>query len=147
MSNSVDGPRAALNREVLSGIQSLIRTDPRTFVHQLFRMTGGERTEGGYGDAMVEEWVRRVPMEVAEPFYEARVDEGDDDGRAPCHPEFAHAAGPAQGCLMFTEEGFEDAVAALPHARVYRGNEKPSTSAEFVRVLREFCASLAAARA
>ena len=43
VSNAIDGPRPALNREVLHGLQSLLRTDPRTFVRQLFKLTGGER--------------------------------------------------------------------------------------------------------
>jgi hypothetical protein len=38
-------------------------------------------------------------------------------------------------------------VNAFPHARVIRCSEKPSTSAEFVPVLREFCGSLAPAQA
>ena len=147
VSNSVDGPRAALNREVLSGIQNLIRADPRTFVHQLFRMTGGERTEGGYGDAMVDEWLRRVPIDVAEPFYDARVAEGETMAARLAGLNVPMLLAQHRGCLMFTEEGFEDAVAAFPHARVYRCDEKPSTSADFVPVLREFCGSLATAPA
>src|SRR5688500_4848634 len=47
VSNGVDGPRPALNREVLSGIQSVLRLDPRTFVRRLFKLTGGEETQGG----------------------------------------------------------------------------------------------------
>ena len=49
------------------------------------------------------------------------------------------------GCLMFTDEGFEDAVAAFPDARGHRCSEKPSTSPEFAHVLREFCAQLVGA--
>jgi hypothetical protein len=147
VSNSVDGPRPALNREVLSGIQSLLRTDPRTFVRQFFKMTGGERTEGGYGEALAEEWLRRVPMPLAAPFYEARVAEGEEMAEQLTSLDAPMLLAQHKGCLMFTEEGFDDAVAALPHAHVYRCNEKPSTSAEFVPVLREFCGSLATARA
>ena len=50
-----------------------------------------------------------------------------------------------EGCLLFTDEGFEDAVAAFPGARVVTCGEKPSTSADFVPVLREFCAQLVGA--
>jgi hypothetical protein len=147
VSNSVDGPRPALNREVLNGIQSLLRTDPRTFVRQLFKMTGGEGTQGGYGEAMADEWLRRVPMEVAAPFYQARVPEGEAMGERLASLNVPMLLAQHRGCLMFTAEGFDDAVAALPHARVFRCDEKPSTSAEFVPVLHEFCGTLPAARA
>jgi hypothetical protein len=147
VSNGVEGPRPALNREVLLGIQSLLRSDPRTFVRQLFKMTGGEGTQGGYGEALAEEWLRRVPMEVAAPFYEAREAEGEAMGERLAGLNVPMLLAQHKGCLMFTEEGFDDAVAALPHARVFRCSEKPSTSAEFVPVLREFCGTLSAARA
>jgi pimeloyl-ACP methyl ester carboxylesterase len=147
VSNAVEGPRPALNREVLSGIQSLLRTDPRTFVLQLFRMTGGERIEGGYAETLADEWLRRVRMEVAEPFYQARVAEGEAMAERLASLNVPMLLAQHKGCVMFTEEGFDDAVAAFPHARVYRCNEKPSTSAEFVPVLREFCGSLAPVKA
>ena len=50
-----------------------------------------------------------------------------------------------KGCLMFTDEGFEDAVAAFPDADGPSCAEKPSTSPEFAQLLREFCTSLARA--
>jgi hypothetical protein len=146
VSNAVDGPRPALNREVLSGIQSVLRLDPRTFVRQLFKLTGGEETQGGYGEAIADEWLRRVPTEVAAPFYEARVEEGVAMGERLATLSAPMLLAQHRGCLLFTAEGFDDAVAALPNASVFRCNEKPSTSAEFVPVLREFCGSLSAAR-
>jgi hypothetical protein len=52
-----------------------------------------------------------------------------------------------EGCLVFTAEGFDDAVAALPRARAVSLDEKPSTSPEFSEVMKEFCATLATAHA
>ncbi len=147
VSNDLGGPRPALNREVLSGLQSLLRADMRTFVRQLFKLTGGEATAGGYGEAIVDEFVRRVPLDVAVPFYEAREAEGVAMGERLATLEVPMLLAHHEGCLLFTGEGFEDAVAAFPDARVYRCSEKPSTSVEFVPVLREFCDSLAPAQA
>jgi len=147
VSNAIDGPRPALNREVLHGLQSLLRIDPRTFVRQLFKLTGGEETQGGYGEAIADEWVRRVPTEVAAPFYEAREAEGAAMGERLATLTVPMLLAQHRGCLLFTAEGFDDAVAAFPHARVFRCDEKPSTSAEFVPVLREFCGTLSVARA
>jgi hypothetical protein len=52
-----------------------------------------------------------------------------------------------KGCLLFTDEGFEDAVAAFPEATAMTCAEKPGTSHEFAAALREFCAQHATARA
>lgn len=146
VSNSVDGPRPAINSAVLSGIQSLLRADPRAFVYQLFKLTAGEEIEGGYGEDLAEEWLRRVPMDVAEPFYQARVAEGEAMAERFAALDVPMLLAQHKGCLMFTSEGFDDAVAAFPQAQVYRCDEKPSTSIAFVSVLREFCTTLTPAR-
>jgi hypothetical protein len=44
-----------------------------------------------------------------------------------------------KGCLLYTDEGFEAAVEALPHAQSVRLSDKPSTSPEFAGVLETFC--------
>jgi hypothetical protein len=147
VTNASSGPRAALNTEVLSGIQSLLRTDPRTFVRQMFKMTGGEATEGGYGEALADDWLRRVPLEIADPFYTGREDEGVALGERLARLDVPMLLAEHKGCLMFTQEGFEDAVAAFPDAEVHRCSEKPSTSLEFAELLREFCGSLTTASA
>ena len=147
VSNSTSGARRALNHEVLAGIQSLLRTDPRTFVRQLFKMTGGEATQGGYGQGLIDEWLTRVEMNIAEPFYEAREEEGVVMGAQLAKLDVPMLLAQHVGCLMFTPEGFEDAVAAFPGAQVHRCSEKPSTSPEFAQLLSGFCTSLAAARA
>jgi pimeloyl-ACP methyl ester carboxylesterase len=144
LSNGTDGPRAPVNREVHSACSSLIAKDTRSFIRQLFRMTGGERMEGGYGEGMVEEYYRRVPVELMLPFWESRPTEGVD-----FLPQLRALDAPLllaqhDGCLLFTEEGFRDAVEALPHARAVRVDDKPSTSPEFARILRSFCAEHAA---
>ncbi|MGH3032159.1 MAG: hypothetical protein ACRDNE_15625 [Gaiellaceae bacterium] len=40
---------------------------------------------------------------------------------------------------MSTEEGFEDAVAALPRATTAAVPEAPPVSDEFAEILRDFC--------
>ena len=147
LSNSPDGARPAINREVLSGIQSLIRADNRTFVMQLFKMTGGEELAGGYREELVDEYVRRVPLDATQRFYDSRMEEGRQLGERLSSLDVPMLLAQHKGCLMFTEEGFDDAVAALPHARTAAHADKPSTSVEFSHELREFCAQLEAARA
>jgi pimeloyl-ACP methyl ester carboxylesterase len=139
LSNLIGGERAPLNREVYSGCTALIQNDPRTFVNQFFRMTGGELMEGGYGDEMVHEYRRRVPVELMLPFWETRPEEGNQIGEALRRFDAPLLLVQHKGCLLYTDEGFEDAAAALPHATAIRVGDKPSTSVEFTKLLEAWC--------
>jgi hypothetical protein len=139
LSNALEGERPALNREVYAGLGTLMRADRRMFVRQLFRLTGGETMEGGYKDTMVDAFLERVPLELMLPFWESRPEQGKHIGE-----QLRGAAVPVllvqhKGCLLYTDEGFQAAVEALPHAQCERLNDKPSTSPEFAGVLEAFC--------
>lgn len=144
LSNSTDGRRPAINTEVLNAIRTLMRTDPRSFVRQMFKMTAGEELVGGYGDDMVDEYMRRVPLELGIPLYDTVAVDGEGLAERLADLDVPVLLAQHKGCLMFTDEGFDDAVAAFPDATVVRCIDKPSTSEEFVGALREFCATLAA---
>jgi hypothetical protein len=146
LSNSTDGPRPAINIEVLNAIRTLMRTDPRSFVRQMFKMTAGEGLVGGYGDDMVDEYIRRVPLELGIPLYDTVAVDAEGLAERLTDLDVPVLLAQHKGCLMFTDEGFEDAVAAFPDATVVRCIDKPSTSEEFVGELREFCATLTAVR-
>ncbi len=143
LSNSLTGDRPAVNREVHAACLHLIRTDPRTFVRQLFRMTGGEASQGGFGDNLVEQYIARVPIELEEIFWETRTFEGERIGERLAQLNVPMLLARHNGCLLFTSEGFEDAVAAFPDARTVRCAEKPGTDVAFAHALREFCAEAA----
>jgi hypothetical protein len=139
LSNTLDGERAPLNREVYAGLGALMRADTRTFVRSLFRLTGGETMEGGYKENMVDAYLERVPVDLMLPFWETRAEQGRHIG-----DQLRGAAVPVllvqhKGCLLFTDEGFQDACDALPHAQSERLNDKPSASPEFAGVLELFC--------
>ena len=139
LTNSAEGPRAAINSEVHSACRSLIQTDTGSFVRQMFRMTGGERMEGGYQEDMVAAYRQRVPPELLLPFWDERPHEGDHIGEVLRELDVPVFLAEHKGCLLFTEEGFEDAAAALPHARNASFENKPSTSTEFAQALEAFC--------
>ena len=143
LSNSADGSRPAVNSQVLQGVQSMIRTDNRMFVQQLFKMTRGEASEGGYQEDLVDEYVRRVPLDETARFYMSRLEEGASLAERLAGLGIPMLLAQHKECLLFTQEGFEDAVAAFPEARVTGYYDKPSTSPDFSADLREFCASLA----
>jgi hypothetical protein len=139
LSNAIDGADAPVNREVHLGCAAMIKSDPRTFVHQFFRMTGGELMEGGYGDEMVEEYRRRVPDELMLHFWESRPREGGHIGETLRRTGVPLLLAQHKGCLLYTDEGFEAATDALPRARTVRLEDKPSTSVQFARALAAFC--------
>jgi hypothetical protein len=139
LSNELEGERAPMNREVFAGLGTLMRADMRTFVRQFFRLTGGETMEGGYGEEMVDAYLERVSLERMLPFWESRPEQGEQIGERLESAEIPMLLAQHRGCLLYTAEGFEDAVAALPGASVVSLDDKPSTSPEFARVLETFC--------
>jgi hypothetical protein len=147
LSNAADGPSPAVNPQVLSGIQSLIRTDNRMFVQQLFKMTRGEASAGGYQADLVDEYVRRVPLAATRDFSDSRHEEGAGLGERLSGLSVPMLLAQHKECVLFTDEGFKEAAAALPDARITGYYDKPSTSPEFSEDLREFCARVATARA
>ncbi|MGH2978419.1 MAG: hypothetical protein ACRDLQ_02120 [Solirubrobacterales bacterium] len=139
LTNSLGGDRPAVNHEVHDACLSLIRTDNRTFVRQLFKMTGGEDAAGGFGDDLVEWYLERVPIELELPFWETRNFEGERIGERMAQLSAPMLLASHRGCLLFTDEGFRDAVAAFPEARTITCAEKPGTSSEFAEAMRQFC--------
>lgn len=148
LSNALEGERPPVNRQVHEACVSTMKTDYRTFVRQLFKMTGGEDSAGGFGEDLVDSYMERVPLELDLPFWERRSFEGEQIGeRMERLRGLPMLLARHNGCLLFTDEGFEDAVAAFPEAVSVPCAVKPGTSPEFAEVLREFCARHATARA
>lgn len=147
LTNSLGGDRPAVNREVHEACISLIRNDPRMFVRQLFNLTGGEDIVGGYDEEMVDGFLARVPLDLLLPFWETRTFEGERIGDRLAQVTAPMLLAQHKGCLLYTPEGFDDAVAAFPQTPTVTCAQKPSTSPEFADVLREFCARHATAPA
>jgi hypothetical protein len=146
LSNSLDGERPAVNAQVHEACVSLMQADHRTFVRQFFRMTGGEDSRGGFGDDLVDEYLKRVPISLEVPFWETRGFQGERIGERLALLDVPMLLARHRGCLLFTDEGFEDARAAHPEAVAITCAEKPGTSSDFADALREFCAQHATAR-
>jgi hypothetical protein len=139
LSNALEGERAPLNREVHAALIALIRADPRTFVRQLFRLTGGETMEGGYGDDLVDSYLERVPVEQMLQFWQSRPEEGALIGEQLRGIDVPMLLAQHKGCLLFTDAGFDDATEAFPDAHSVSVGDKPSTSVEFAAILESFC--------
>lgn len=143
LSNEVEGESAPLNSEVFAALAQLVSHDHRTFVRQLFRMTAGELQRGGYHEDLVERYLERVPLGLLREFFQARPHAGGQITERVRSLDVPTLLAQHEGCLLFTNEGFDAAVDALPAAQAVKVPEKPSGSEEFAGKLRAFCAQLA----
>jgi len=130
-----DGDRAPINGEVWSAMAQLVQQDYVSFL----RYGIPQATHGSFDEEHAQRIIDRFPRELGEIAWErlGRDDvpigellEGFD-----CPMLFAKH----EGCLMSTDEGFEDAVAAFPSARTVAVDEAPAVSEEFAEALRSFC--------
>jgi hypothetical protein len=134
LSDRLDGPRAPTNRAVYEGMTELIRRAALAFIrHGIVQATGGSVDE-----ALAEEMVERFPAEVIQSGWEelTRPEDFGDELRALGIPMLL---GKHDGCLMLTEEGYEDAVAAFPGARTVVSSDACCVAPEFAESLRDFC--------
>ena len=138
LSFRMEGERPPVEASCWAALDQLAQTDFRSFARHMTQVT-----QGAYGDEVADDFIARVPQDVANSYWTpSMVDVGDvratlDSLDVPML--FAEH----KDCMMFTHEGFEDAAAAFPHARVIRTRLKPSASEEFAHALRELCESLA----
>jgi pimeloyl-ACP methyl ester carboxylesterase len=140
----MEGERPAVIREVWAAMGQLLRQDHREFIrHGIVQMTRGSVT-----DEVAAEMLDRFPDRQ----YVAVTWEALGRERVSIGEMLRKYGGPlllAQhvGCLSFTDEGFRDAVAAFPDARVLRVPQAPNIRPEFVEALRQFCESVVSAEA
>jgi pimeloyl-ACP methyl ester carboxylesterase len=144
LSNESKGDRPTMNAEVFAAMSRMIRSDYRSAVRQFAGLTAGERRTGGYAEEWTRRFVERVPQDMTAHFYSLRpevgTEFGEHVGRLSCPLFFIRH----RDCLMFTHEGFDDAVAAFPEAKTLTLTDKPSTSPEFADALRSWCEEIGA---
>jgi pimeloyl-ACP methyl ester carboxylesterase len=139
-----EGERPAVNGELVAAMTQLLRTNYEAFVrYGIVQFTQGQSAEGGFDEEMAERMVARFPpMEVAASVWEMQVGRPEPIGELLA--EFAKPLLLAEhrGCLPFTAEGYEDAVAAFPMAHTASAQRPPTASDEFAAALRDFCAEV-----
>ena len=130
------GDRPAVGDDISSALTQIVRTDFRAYARALTQVT-----QSAYDDEMADEFIRRVPQEAARDYLANLLERAEHHDM---EEELKALDVPLllvehRGCLMWTHEGFEDCVAALPGARTAAFDLKPSASPEFAETLREFC--------
>jgi len=134
LSQSREGERAPINSEVYAAMTQLIENDARSFIrYGIVQSTGGSVSEDEAAQIM-----SRIPTDdMARGWELLTADEPyERDLRSLGHPLLLAKH---EGCLMSTDEGFEDAAAALPRAEALSVEKAPCTSPEFAAALRDFC--------
>jgi pimeloyl-ACP methyl ester carboxylesterase len=131
-----EGRRPAVNKEVTAAMTQLLRSDYDSFVR--YGMT--QFTQGGFDEKTSERIVARFPpMETASKVWEMNIDRVEPIGEMLGKLEVPILLAKHEGCLVFTDEGYEDAVRALPEARRTSVSRASSASDEFAAALRDFC--------
>ena len=133
-----EGDRAPVNAEVWSAMAQLVKQDHISFL----RYAIPQATHGSVDEEHAQRIVERFPKELIEVGWELM---GRDD--VPIDEllegfEFPMLFAKHEGCLMSTDEGFEDAVAAFPRAYTLTVPEAPAVSEKFAAALRRFCLSV-----
>jgi pimeloyl-ACP methyl ester carboxylesterase len=131
-----EGARPAVNGEVVAAMTQLLRTDYDSFVS--YGIT--QFTQGGFDEELSERMVERFPAnQIAAQVWEMHVMRAEPIGdllRSLGRPLLFSKH---EGCLVFTAEGYEDAIAAFPDAQRATMHKPSGASEEFAEALREFC--------
>ena len=129
------GDRPAKSQGVWEALTQLLRQDHQAFItHAIAQTTGGS-----VGEDHAEKMLQRFPRELIVAGWERLTAEDEDFADLLTELECPLLLVKHEGCLMSTEEGFEDAVAALPKARAATTQDAPQASTAFVTALRVFC--------
>jgi pimeloyl-ACP methyl ester carboxylesterase len=131
-----EGQRPAVSKEVTAAMTQLLRSDYDSFVR--YGMT--QFTQGAFDEETSERIVARFPpMDVASRVWEMNVDRAEPIGELLGQLDVPILLAKHDGCLVFTAEGYDDAVRALPDAQRTSVGQAPSASDEFAAALRDFC--------
>jgi hypothetical protein len=130
-----EGERPTISPAVYEAMSQLVRQDREAFL----RYGIAQSTGGSVSEELAERMVERFPKDLVEAGWNAVTADDERFGKRLRQLDLPLLLAKHEGCLMSTDEGFEDAVKALPGAKVISVPAAPSTSEEFAAAVREFC--------
>jgi hypothetical protein len=136
--NRVEGDRPTVNREVMEAFAQLGESNFPDFIR--YGLT--QVTHGSVGDELAARMLERVPLDVGRTVWEMNLRDSEPFEHLIREVDAPLLFAKHKGCLVATEEGFEDAIGAFPDARVVSAPDAPSVSPEFADALGEFCFEL-----
>jgi pimeloyl-ACP methyl ester carboxylesterase len=131
----MEGERAPVKRELWAAMSQLMSQDATSFVrHGLTQIT-----QGSYDEELAKQMVERVPAHCMHAAWAMIGEQPEPIGELLREIDQPLLLAQHEGCLVFTDEGFDDVVAAFPQAATVRVARPPSADEEFAHALREFC--------
>jgi pimeloyl-ACP methyl ester carboxylesterase len=130
-----EGERPAVNGELVAAMTQLLRTDHASFVR--YGIT--QFTQGGFNEELAGRMVARFPANNASRVWEMHIAQPEPLGERLAQLDKPLLLAKHDGCLVFTAEGYEDAVAAFPDAHTASVQQASAASDEFATALRDFC--------
>jgi hypothetical protein len=134
LSSAREDERAPINAEVYEAFTQLIKQDAPSFV----RYGIAQVTKGGVDEERAQQIIDRIPTDFMIDGW-AALTADEPFGEELLGLECPLLLAKHEGCLMSRDEGFEDAVAALPHAETTVFDDPPAASPGFAEALRGFC--------
>jgi hypothetical protein len=131
----MEGERAPVRKELWEAMAQLMHQDLDSFVR--YGIT--QLTQGSFDEDVSRQMVERVPTEHLEAVWTLIREHPEPIGELLAETERPLLLAKHDGCLMFTDEGFDDLRAAFPDACTMTVAKAPCADEEFARALREFC--------
>jgi pimeloyl-ACP methyl ester carboxylesterase len=147
----LEGPRPTMHAEIMNVGRRLLDVDFRAFIRQDVGVWDSRADYSAESaDELVKELVNRVPREFALRLID-ELESGIEEAGGSLAPFLRELGLPLllaqhKDCVVFTQHGFDDFVAAFPDAPIVATPESPCLSAEFAAALHEFVDERAAIR-
>jgi pimeloyl-ACP methyl ester carboxylesterase len=143
LSHRLEGERPTMNAEIAEMSRRLVDIDFRAFIRQdvsIWETRPGHSVESA--DELVDAMTSRVPREHAIRLLE-ELEAGIAEEGGSLEPFLRELDLPLlfcrhEDCIVFTQHGFDDAVAAFPDAATVATYASPCMSGDFAEALREF---------
>ena len=136
LSYEMDGEHPAVSREIWAAMLQLVRQSHGEFIrHGIVQMT-----RGAVDDDVAQQMLDRFEDDdLMEPVWESLGNETQPIGDMLRKVAAPMLLAQHEGCLIFTDEGFDQAVAAFPDARTIRSPDAPASNPHFAEAIRELC--------
>jgi hypothetical protein len=134
LSLSKSGSRPVYNPEVYAAVTELLNKDTTAFL----RHGIPQATHGSVDEELAEQIIERIPTTLLVDGWDALTAD-EPFGEILLALDCPMLLAKHEGCLMSTDEGFEDAVAAFPDAETVGCQDAPCVDPGFADAIRAFC--------
>ena len=138
LSWDTEGERAPMNGELWAAMGQLLRTDYGNFI----RSGLAQLTQGSFGEDFADEMLERVPVTYVRGIWDLITRDHEPIGELLSQLDCRLLFVKHDGCLMFPDEGFDDATSAFPRASLASTGLAPSADPAYATALESFAQEL-----